>query len=50
MLSRVFLFGVSGIAMAVALYACGGNSANPSSPATVQNQLTTTTPDWHDVT
>ncbi|CAE6805347.1 phospholipase C [Paraburkholderia domus] len=49
MLSRVFLFGVSGIAMAVALYACGGNSANPSSPATVQNQLTTTTPIKHVV-
>src|SRR5579864_7504869 len=49
MLSRAFLFGVSGIAMAVALYACGGNNGNSLTSVSAQNQLTTSTPIKHVV-
>ncbi|MFM0441759.1 alkaline phosphatase family protein [Paraburkholderia strydomiana] len=48
MFSRVFLFGVSGIALAVWLYACGGND-NTSAPVLAQNPLTTATPIKHMV-
>ncbi|NPT58603.1 phospholipase C [Paraburkholderia elongata] len=49
MRSRAFLFGVSGIALAVSLYACGGNNVSSPAPVTVQNQLTTATPIKHVV-
>ncbi|RDK02150.1 phospholipase C [Paraburkholderia lacunae] len=50
MFSRTFLFGVSGIAMAVSLYACGNdNGGNSLTPVSVQNQLTTSTPIKHVV-
>ncbi|CAE6737592.1 phospholipase C [Paraburkholderia haematera] len=49
MLSRTLLLGLSGIALAVSLYACGGHDVNSSAPASVQNQLTTTTPIKHVV-
>jgi phospholipase C len=48
MFSRAFLFGVSGIAMAVSLYACGSNNDSPP-PVSAQNQLTTSTPIKHVV-
>ncbi|WP_027803227.1 phospholipase C [Paraburkholderia dilworthii] len=48
MFSRAFLFGVSGIALAVSLYACGGND-NTITPVSAQNQLTTATPIKHVV-
>lgn len=48
MFSRAFLFGVSGIALAVSLYACGGDS-NSLTPVSAQNQLTTATPIKHVV-
>ncbi|WP_035558454.1 MULTISPECIES: alkaline phosphatase family protein [Burkholderiaceae] len=51
MFSRAFLFGVSGIALAVSLYACGGNNGNGNtlSPISVQNQAATSTPIKHVV-
>lgn len=51
MFSRAFLFGVSGIALAVSLYACGGNNGNGNklSPVSVQNQAATSTPIKHVV-
>jgi phospholipase C len=48
MFCRVFLYGVSGIALAVWLYACGGND-NTSAPVLAQNPLTTATPIKHMV-
>ncbi|WCM24338.1 alkaline phosphatase family protein [Paraburkholderia bryophila] len=51
MFSRAFLFGVSGIALAVSLYACGGNNGNGNTlaPISVQNQAATSTPIKHVV-
>ncbi|WP_407973363.1 phospholipase C (plasmid) [Burkholderia pyrrocinia] len=50
MFSRAFLFGISGIAMAVSLYACGGgDDVNNSTPVTAQNKLATATPIKHVV-
>jgi phospholipase C len=49
MFTRAFLFGVSGITMAVSLYACGGSGSNGLTPVSAQNQLTTATPIKHVV-
>ncbi|CAB3725397.1 Phospholipase C 3 [Paraburkholderia phenoliruptrix] len=48
MFSRAFLFGASGIALAVSLYACGGSTDTPSA-VSVQDRLTTATPIKHVV-
>lgn len=49
MTSRTLLLGISGIAMAVALYACGGNSVDSPAQVSVQDQLSTATPIKHVV-
>ena len=49
MLSRTILMGLSGIALAVSLYACGSNDVSPPPPPSVQDQLTTSTPIKHVV-
>ncbi|MFM0524225.1 alkaline phosphatase family protein [Paraburkholderia strydomiana] len=48
MVSRAFLFGVSGVALAISLYGCGGSN-NTVAPVSAQNQLTTATPIKHVV-